>query len=51
MYLEIKAKFEALANPDHAVPMAKYMRNQFKFYGIKAQPRKAAEKELIRQAK
>lgn len=51
MYQEIKARFEAIANPDHAVPMAKYMRNQFKFYGIKAQPRKAAEKELIRQAK
>ncbi|HJA72849.1 MAG TPA: DNA alkylation repair protein [Candidatus Limosilactobacillus faecipullorum] len=51
MYQEIKAKFEAIANPDQAIPMAKYMRNQFEFYGIKSQARKVAEKDLITQAK
>ena len=51
MYQEIKAKFEAIANPDQAIPMAKYMRNQFEFYGIKSQARKIAEKDLITQAK
>lgn len=50
-YEEIKAKFEAEEDRDHAVAMSKYMRDQFGFYGIGTPKRKAIYKYLIRAEK
>lgn len=40
----IFADLEALRNPERAIPMAAYMRNQFPFLGVAAAPRKNATK-------
>jgi len=40
-YQELDARLEAMANEDHAIPMKKYMKNHFEYYGIKSVPRKA----------
>jgi 3-methyladenine DNA glycosylase AlkD len=46
-YQALKQCLEAIANNEKAVPMAAYMRNQFKFYGIQAAERKPIFKERI----
>ena len=41
-YIELDRRFEALSVEETAIPMKKYMRNQFEFYGIKSPHRKKA---------
>lgn len=41
-YTKLDARLEALANEDNAIPMKKYMKSHFEFYGIKSAERKAA---------
>ena len=48
-YLAIKREFEQNSNPENAVRMENYMRNQFKFYGIKTPQRRAIYSELIKR--
>jgi len=50
-YTMIKRGFEAKADHEKAIAMAKYMRNQFVFYGIPTPIRKAVYKELIKKEK
>ncbi|UTY39015.1 DNA alkylation repair protein [Allocoprobacillus halotolerans] len=50
-YLEIKQLFESQAQSEKALQMAKYMRNQFVFYGIPTPQRKQIYKELLKQEK
>lgn len=50
-YLELKHSFDMLANEENAKPMAAYMRNQFKFYGIKTIERQSVYKEVIKRDK
>ncbi len=38
--LPLKKAFEAVENSENAIPMKKYMRNKFEFYGIKSPERK-----------
>ncbi|HRQ22681.1 MAG TPA: DNA alkylation repair protein [Anaerolineales bacterium] len=45
----IKSLYDQHANPDEAVPMKKYMRNQFEFLGIKTPVRSALMKEFIKE--
>lgn len=40
-YQELDARLEAEAIEANAIPMKKYMKNHFEFYGIKSTPRKA----------
>ncbi len=47
-YLEIKKRFELNKNPDIAVQMEAYMRDKFKFYGIKTPERRALYKEFLK---
>ncbi|MGP6140805.1 DNA alkylation repair protein [Jeotgalibaca sp. A127] len=44
-------ELEALQNPERAIPMAAYMRNQFPFLGIAADPRKSVAKSYFLIAK
>lgn len=50
-YLEIKRIFESYRDSDKAISMAKYMRNQFEFYGISAPKRKDLFKKILKQEK
>lgn len=50
-YLEMKKAFEKSRDEENAVKMAKYMRNQFKFYGVAASERKMIYKALLKQEK
>ena len=43
--------FEAQANQDKALQMARYMRNQFIFYGLPTPQRKQVYKEFLKQEK
>jgi len=45
----IKSLYDQHANPAEAVPMKKYMRNQFEFLGIKTPVRTALMKEFIKE--
>jgi 3-methyladenine DNA glycosylase AlkD len=45
--LPLQALFTEHADPELAVPMAKYMRNQFKYLGIKTPLRNALFKEFL----
>ena len=47
----IKKEFEKNADRDNAVSMARYMKNNFEFYGIQAPKRKDIEKPFIKHAK
>lgn len=51
MYEELKKQFEKAQNPDNAMHMAKYLRNQFEFYGIQSVPRNQIEKAFLKQAR
>ncbi|NQU35659.1 MAG: DNA alkylation repair protein [Bacteroidetes bacterium] len=44
--LPLVESFEKNANPEIAVQMKQYMRNQFDFYGIKSPERKEIYKEF-----
>ncbi len=48
-YRELKQCLEGLANVEKARPMAAYMRNQFKFYGVQAVERKVVFQDLIKR--
>ena len=50
-YLEIKSKFEQVADKENAISMAKYMRNLFPFYGIPTPERKKVYKDLLKEEK
>lgn len=43
----IRSRFEQIANEENAYFMAKYMKNNFAYYGIKSQARRDLQKELI----
>ncbi|MGI1826540.1 DNA alkylation repair protein [Ligilactobacillus salivarius] len=47
----VENEFEKHRNLDNALHMAKYMRNQFDFYGIKTPERRGIYKDIIREAK
>ncbi len=47
-YLQIKNLFEEHRNQEKALQMAKYMRNQFAFYGLQTPERKALYKDFLR---
>lgn len=47
----LENEFEKHRNLDNASHMAKYMRNQFDFYGIKTPERRSIYKDIIREAK
>ena len=50
-YLHIKQIFETYANAENAISMAKYMRNQFVFYGIPTPRRKACCRGFLKAEK
>ena len=50
-YLEIKKVFEENSNEENAKQMSAYMRNQFKYYGIKTPARKLLYKDILKEAK
>ncbi|MGF2385490.1 DNA alkylation repair protein [Lentilactobacillus otakiensis] len=43
--------FKMPENKENQAPMERYMRNQFKFLGLKTPQRKAASKDLVRESK
>jgi len=47
--LSLKILFEGNADPAQAVPMKKYMRDQFEYLGIKTPIRVALQKEFIKE--
>jgi 3-methyladenine DNA glycosylase AlkD len=47
--LSLKTLFEQNADPAQAVPMKKYMRDQFEYLGLKTPVRAALQKEFIQQ--
>jgi len=44
---ELEIAFSKNQNPQNAIPMAKYMKNLFPFYGIKTEERRAVLKKYI----
>lgn len=50
-YSELKSLFEMNRKEDNAVKMAKYMRNQFVFYGLSTPIRKALTKDFLKKEK
>ena len=50
-YQRIKKEFEKWGNQENAVKMARYMRNQFCFYGLSALKRKEIYKEFLKEEK
>lgn len=50
-YLKLKEKFEINSNEENSRAMEKYMRNQFKFYGIKTKDWRELYKDLIKSEK
>lgn len=50
-YLEMKKIFEAHADKENAVSMAKYMKDNFPFYGISAPDRKKLYSNFIKREK
>lgn len=50
-YETIKKLFETHSNPERAIQMAKYMKNQFSFYGIAAADRKNLYKDFLKTEK
>lgn len=47
----IKESFESQKNEEQAIPMAKYLRNKFKCYGLKTKERRDVYKEVIKADK
>lgn len=50
-YLQIKKIFESHSCLEKAIPMAKYMRDQFSFYGIPTPLRRKLEAEFLKEEK
>ena len=50
-YETIKKIFENHSNPERAISMSKYMKDQFSFYGIAAADRKNLYKDFLKQEK
>lgn len=48
---DLKKNFEKRANEDNAIQMAKYLRNQFVFYGVKSPVRKDAYHQILKDEK
>jgi 3-methyladenine DNA glycosylase AlkD len=48
---ELEFTFDKNRNPENAVPMAKYMKNLFPFYGIKTEQRRFLFKEVCKANK
>lgn len=46
-YIDLKKKFEENKNPNVAAQMEAYMRNKFKFYGLKTPDRRVLYKEIM----
>ena len=47
----LKKNFEKRANEDNAIQMAKYLRNQFVFYGLKSPVRRDAYHQILKDEK
>lgn len=47
----LKKNFEKRANEDNAIQMAKYLRNQFVFYGLKSPARRDAYHQISKDEK
>lgn len=47
LYLDIKARLEALRSDDNAMKMAAYMRDKFMFYGVATPQRRIAYKDVL----
>ncbi len=50
-FLRIKKRFEENKNPEKAAQEARYMRNQFCFYGMQTPERKALCKDFLKEEK
>ena len=50
-YFDIKKRFEEKEDKENAAQMAKYMRNQFVFYGQPTPKRKAVYKDFLKEEK
>lgn len=50
-YFDIKKRFEEKEDKENAAQMAKYMRNQFVFYGLPTPKRKAVYKDFLKEEK
>ncbi len=50
-YQELKQKLIENSNPDLAKQMEKYLRNKFKFYGLKSPERRKSYRDLIKAEK
>lgn len=50
-YLKIKEKFESQRNEENSISMENYLRNRFKFYGLKTKNRRAVYNDLIKSDK
>lgn len=48
---QIKEQFEKLADENQAKQLEKYMRNQFKFYGLHTPDRRSCYKDLLKEEK
>ena len=48
---DLKKNFEKRANEDNAIQMAKYLRNQFVFYGLKSPARRDAYHQILKDEK
>lgn len=47
---KLRAIFEAQRNNENAVPMKKYMRDQFPFIGLKSKKRRELSREFMKEA-
>ena len=50
-YFDIKKRFEEKEDKENATQMAKYMRDQFVFYGLPTPKRKAVYKDFLKEEK
>ena len=48
---DLKKNFEKRTNEDNAIQMAKYLRNQFVFYGLKSPARRDAYHQILKDEK
>ena len=48
LYNNLSVEFDILKNDKEAIPMAKYMKNNFEFLGIHSKERKEAEKKVFK---
>lgn len=48
-YLYVKKLYEEHADPETAIPMARYMREQFPFYGLKSPVRRELVRDFLKE--